>query len=152
LGVGEEPAYRMMKEIWKRNTNDFTLRVDGRVVGAVGGVATPFPLDSTKVLGNITVDSNGEILPDTYDFFPRHRKLNDYLQGASTLDNVTTFLHRAKTFSRNQLNEIAIQQHGQGSSFRISFEYTDNALLYGKKNIAPWRPDIDPQYAKPYKP
>lgn len=144
LAVGEKIRYDLTKEIWQRKVKEFVLRVDGRTIEIIfSDTVSPFPwnLDDTKAFGRVSTKDNGELNPDTYDFLPVKQK---YPANATLLD-------KAKIYARNQLNLIAIAQHGiDGLPFKVDFVYTDNDLLYGRDNIAPWRPDLDPSYASPY--
>ncbi|WP_199609034.1 LysM peptidoglycan-binding domain-containing protein [Flocculibacter collagenilyticus] len=149
LPKGENLSYRMANEIYGRGLNDFILRVDGRVVKPVGSgltMAMPWPVDDLKVYGSVRSPDGIKIFDDSYDF----------IDGATgTLDQYIDpnrdFIQKAIIYSRNKLNHIAYPQHSPtGSPYKIQFTYTDNDLIYGRNNFAPWKPDIDPSYARPY--
>ena len=149
LPKGENLPYRMANEIYGRGLNDFILRVDGRVVKPVGSgltMAMPWPVDDLKVYGSVRSPDGIKIFDDSYDF----------IDGATgTLDQYIDpnrdFIQKAIIYSRNKLNHIAYPQHSStGSPYKIQLTYTDNDLIYGRNNFAPWKSDIDPSYARPY--
>jgi hypothetical protein len=89
----------------------------------MGGVALPTPLDNTKALGHVVVRADGSINNDIYDFLPVRQTTNaSFKLDASISENVMVAIKKSKTFVRNQLNGIAILQHGPGTPFTISFE------------------------------
>ncbi|MCT6699309.1 hypothetical protein [Rheinheimera sp. 4Y26] len=145
LAKGEELSYRMAKEIYDRGLDDFVLRVDGRVIGTVGPMVTPFPLDSLKVHGSVGTSPAGRIFDGDYDFLEGNGTLNQTIpSGAGLLDSTIIY-------SRNQLNHIAYSQHSpNGKPYHIEYTYNDNDLMYGRKNYAPWKLDVDPSYADSY--
>ncbi|KJY95832.1 RHS repeat domain-containing protein [Pseudoalteromonas ruthenica] len=110
-GIGKELLYEESWFLYKFAPKGFSLNVDGRVIGNWGSIASPFPLDSTKVHGHISFDKNGRLKSGWYDF-------QQILQPHKTWD--------AKTYSRNRLNRIAIEQHGVGNRFMINYKYNDS--------------------------
>ena len=109
-GIGKELLYEESWFLYKFAPKAFSLNVDGRVIGSLGGIASPIPLDSTKVHGHISYDKNGHLKSGWYDF-------QQILQPHKAWD--------IKTYSRNRLNRIAIEQHGVGNRFMIHYKYSD---------------------------
>jgi len=148
LPKGEALSYRMAKDIYDRGLTDFTLRVDGRELSTIGPMVSPLPfnLDDLKVHGSVGTSARGRIFDGDYDFIDdKTGTLDQYI------DPNKGFIDQAIVYSRNKLNHIAYSQHSpSGNSYHIEYTYNDNDLLYGRKNFAPWRPDIDPSYADPY--
>lgn len=138
----------MSKEIYDRGLTDFTLRVDGRELSTIGPMVSPLPfnLDDLKVHGSVGTSVRGRIFDGDYDFIDdKTGTLDQYI------DPNKGFIDQAIVYSRNKLNHIAYSQHSpSGNSYHNEYTYNDNDLLYGRKNFAPWRPDIDPSYADPY--
>jgi hypothetical protein len=123
LKPGEPLNYKIVNEIWSRNIESFNLTMDRSVVSVMGGVALPTPLDNTKALGHVVVRADGSINNDIYDFLPVRQTTNaSFKLDASISENVMVAIKKSKTFVRNQLNGIAILQHGPGTPFTISFE------------------------------
>ena len=158
LPKGEELSYRMANEIHSRalgpsdNSYDtgadqdkYVLRLDARVIGNWGPVITPFPLDSLKVHGTATISDRGRIHDGDYDFHSEDGSLYQEIPNGADL------VKSARIYARNKLNEIAYPQHDpNGKAFHIEYTYNDNDLIYGRRNFAPWSPDVDPDYADPY--
>ncbi|MDC2889336.1 hypothetical protein [Psychrosphaera algicola] len=110
-GKGNELSYAEAWYIYKNAPKGFELTVDGRVVGDIGGkMATPFPLDSLKVHGHISLNAQGRIKPGMYDFDP------------VVMSNPNNSL---RIYIRNELNQIAIRQHGAGNPYLIKYSYDD---------------------------
>ena len=110
-GKGNELSYAEAWYIYKNAPKGFELTVDGRVIGDIGGkMATPFPLDSLKVHGHVSLDSQGRIKPSMYDFAP------------VVMPNPNNSL---RIYIRNELNQIAIKQHGAGNPYLIKYSYDD---------------------------
>ncbi|WP_125564781.1 hypothetical protein [Pseudoalteromonas rubra] len=110
-GKGNELSYAEAWYIYKNAPKGFELIVDGRVIGDIGGkMATPFPLDSLKVHGHVSLDSKGRINPGMYDFDP------------VVMPNPNNSL---RIYIRNELNQIAIEQHGAGNPYLIKYSYDD---------------------------
>lgn len=123
----------------------YVLRLDARVIGNWGPVITPFPLDSLKVHGTATISDRGRIYDGDYDFHSEDGSLYQQIPDGADL------VKSARIYVRNKLNEIAYSQHDpNGQAFHIEYTYNDNDLIYGKRNFAPWRADVDPDYAEPY--
>jgi len=145
LPKGETLAYRMANEIHGRALDKFVLRVDAREIDNWGPVATPFPLDNTKVYGTVSVSERGRIHDGLYDF---HSKDGSLKQG---IPDKAGFWTSARIYTRNKLNVIAFSQHNpEGKAFEIENTYNDNDLKYGRKNFAPWSPYVNPSYADSY--
>ncbi|MFT5758322.1 MAG: RHS repeat-associated protein [Alteromonadaceae bacterium] len=110
-GKGNELSYAEAWYLYKNVPKGFELTVDGRVVGDIGGkMATPFPLDSLKVHGHVSLNAQGRIKPGMYDFDP------------VVMSNPNNSL---RIYIRNELNQIAIRQHGAGNPYLIKYSYDD---------------------------
>lgn len=115
---------------------------------------------------NVSYGRNGRLNPDSYEFLPINGKYTPFRESLMDMDNIGIAAKNVLNYARNRLNEIALEQHtpeevnfldkaaterqAVAGEFRILFEYTDNDLIYGRQNMAPWKPDIDPSYADPY--
>ncbi|WP_444885233.1 RHS repeat-associated core domain-containing protein [Microbulbifer sp. PSTR4-B] len=110
-GVGHELSYKEARWWW-RNAGGKTLIVDGRELSTVdigGEFVVPWPLDDLKVHGHVTTNpQNGRIYDGMYDFDVKPNPNG-----------------QIKMYIRNLLNEIAIDQHGQGTPFEIEYRYED---------------------------
>lgn len=109
-GIGNELSYAQAWYLYKYAPTGFELTVDGRVVGEVLGMATPLPLDSLKVHGHVTLNAEGQLIQGLYDFEP------------AIMSNPNNSL---QIYIRNQLNQIAIKQHGKGRPYLIKYAYDD---------------------------
>ena len=144
LASGETLTYRTSKALYQelgvRGITDFEFSLDGSIVDTWGGVAAPelsfTPLDPTKVYGHLSRNTvTGNLNSDTYDFW-------DLRKGSWTLDqpyrafntqaplfeNMKVGVSNAKTFVRNQLNHIAVAQHGDGNPYKINFRYDQQPI------------------------
>ena len=139
LADGQELSYREAKtlsqELFVRGIDDFQLSIDGTQVGTIGGVATPFPLDSTKVFGNLSPNKiTGMVNYDRYDFwdvtpngtYTLDQQLPSFKPNDNLWGHSKTLFKQALTYGRNQLNHIAEAQHGSNiSEYTINFRYSN---------------------------
>ncbi len=128
----------------ERNITGFVLRLDGRLYDTWGGMAAPLPIDNLKVLGHVSKDkTTGRLEGDSYEFRDVVQKSADF----KWREPIHSVYKKMKTYLRNQLNIIAIEQHdgrlfydAQGNldydginDFTIKFYYTDDDIINGPK-------------------
>lgn len=119
-GKGNKLTYEQAKWWW-RNAGGKPLVVDGRELtvwrtSKDSQIAAPMPLDDLKVHGHVSTNpANGRIYDAGYDFEP---KVMAMPQDADIVDKV-------RITSRNFLNELAIDEHGKGTPFKIVYRYED---------------------------
>ena len=112
-GKGHALTYRESNWLWKFGKGE-DMHVDGKALKSleVPGryMASPFPrLDDLKVHGSVSLNNNGEIQDGRYDFNDQNVRWYD-----------------AVGHIRNYLNNQAIEEHGEGQSFMIKYDYGNN--------------------------